>query len=38
MNDPHGLKAIQKVDFRQLGIFFPEKDYTSVQEAHQTLL
>lgn len=29
---------MRQVDFRQLGIFFPDKDYSSVQEAHHTLL
>ena len=29
-SDPHGMLAIRQVDFRQLGIFFPDKDYSSV--------
>jgi hypothetical protein len=29
-SDPQGMRAIRQVDFRQLGIFFPDKDYSSV--------
>jgi hypothetical protein len=29
-SDPQGMLAVRQVDFRQLGIFFPDKDYCSV--------
>lgn len=35
--DPRGLIALSKVDFRQKGLFLPEKEYTSPTHALQTL-
>lgn len=35
--DPNGLIALSKVDFKQKGFFFPEKDFESPRHAFQTL-
>ena len=35
--DPLGKIALKSVDFRQLGLFFPNKEYGSAKEAQQSL-
>ena len=35
--DPLGRTALKQVDFRSLGLFFPQKDYSSAKEAAQSL-
>ena len=37
IEDPLGREALGKVDFRQAGMFFPDKEYGSVKEAQQAL-
>jgi hypothetical protein len=37
VEDPQGKQALKQVDFRQLGLFFPNKSYGSVEEAAQSL-
>ena len=36
--DPFGRSALKQVDFRGLGLFFPNKEYSSAQDAAQSLL
>lgn len=36
-DDPLGLKALKHVDFRSLGIFMPNKAYSSASEAAKSL-
>ncbi len=37
VEDPQGKQALKQVDFRHLGLFFPNKAYSSVDEAAQSL-
>jgi hypothetical protein len=32
-DDPNGMRALRKVDFKTAGFFFPDKDFNSVKEA-----
>ena len=35
--DPQGKQMLGRIDFRAAGLFFPNKEYTSVIEAQQSL-
>lgn len=37
VDDPLGKQALKQVDFRSLGLFFPNKEYGSIQDAQKQL-
>jgi hypothetical protein len=37
VEDPNGHSALKKVDFKAAGLFFPEKEFSSIKEAQLSL-